>query len=115
MSPHDDNVVWGTNKHHDIYRWNKNNWQHIPGKLKQVTAGEAGVWGVASNGHIFYREGTYGGAVRLESQSKLNLLASFLIVPVQPGDIYLEVYNGFHLELRDMCGELTNTTKSTED
>ena len=36
------------------------NWNKINGKLQQISAGFSGVWGVNSNGDIFYRSGTFG-------------------------------------------------------
>ena len=36
-----------------------NDWQHIEGKLKCVSVGQGGVWGVNSNDDIYYRTGTF--------------------------------------------------------
>lgn len=34
-------------------------WKHIDGKLKQISVGKSGVWGVNAQNQIFYRTGTY--------------------------------------------------------
>ena len=33
-------------------------WQRIPGKLSEISVGDAGVWGVNRGGAIYYRTGT---------------------------------------------------------
>jgi hypothetical protein len=50
------NVVWGTNSGHLIWLRIGTAWIQIGGRLKHVTAGNAGVWGVNSGDQIFYRE-----------------------------------------------------------
>ncbi|XP_035691376.1 neurogenic locus notch homolog protein 1-like [Branchiostoma floridae] len=35
-------------------------WQQVSGRLKFVSVGRSGVWGVNSNNQIYYRTGTYG-------------------------------------------------------
>jgi len=54
------NNVWGVNRGQDIFRWTGSSWQHIAGKLIQISVGESGVWGVNAAHDIFYRQGTYG-------------------------------------------------------
>ena len=57
-----DSVVWGTNKNDEIFAWKGGHrWVQIPGNLRVVSCGEAGVWGFNLNGWIFYRKGTRGG------------------------------------------------------
>ena len=43
-----------------IYRRTGNRWQQVSGRLKVVSVGLSGVWGVNSNDDIFYRTATYG-------------------------------------------------------
>ena len=45
-----------------FYRTKQGTWKKVNGGLVQVSAGEAGVWGVNSLNQIFYRDQTYGGA-----------------------------------------------------
>ena len=52
--------VWGINRGQSIFRRTGSTWQHIGGKLIQISVGESGVWGVNSAHDIFYRKGTYG-------------------------------------------------------
>ena len=40
-------------------------WERIPGSLKMVSAGQAGVWGVNRQNQVLYQPGTYGGHLRL--------------------------------------------------
>ena len=71
VSGFNDNVVWGVNKKGQIYqRTRHGGWNLIDGALVQVSAGQAGVWGVNRNDGIFYRQGTYGGAQRLVDLDK---------------------------------------------
>ena len=35
----------------------RNSWKHIGGKLKHVSVGSSGVWGVNSGDNIYYRKG----------------------------------------------------------
>ena len=52
--------VWGVNRNRYIYRRVGSTWVKIEGGLKQISVGESGVWGIAPDNSIFYREGTYG-------------------------------------------------------
>ena len=52
--------VWGVNNDDTIYRLKNNikpGWKLIPGSLKHVSAGEAGIWGVDRYDDVFYRNG----------------------------------------------------------
>ena len=52
------NIVWGVNRHDNIYMLNnRNSWKHIGGLLKHVSVGSSGVWGVNSGDNIYYRKG----------------------------------------------------------
>eukprot|EP00092_Neocalanus_flemingeri_P004290 GFUD01004610.1.p2 GENE.GFUD01004610.1~~GFUD01004610.1.p2 ORF type:complete len:369 (+),score=92.64 GFUD01004610.1:187-1293(+) len=63
--------VWGVNKNDDIYmRTGAGGWQHIPGKLMQVSVSgfdDSVVWGVNSGNNIYRRKGNtwdkVGGAL----------------------------------------------------
>ena len=55
-------MVWGVNPSNKIFRWTGHKWENVAGGLVMVSCGEAGVWGVWSDGSIYYRRGTYGGA-----------------------------------------------------
>ena len=52
-------ILWGVNSIFDIYRRNGNSWTKIDGNLesKHVSVGNAGVWAVNRNDHIYFREG----------------------------------------------------------
>ena len=52
-------AVWGVNRGGAIYklRRNRRSWRHIGGRLKHVSAGEGGVWGVNRHHNIYYRWG----------------------------------------------------------
>ena len=54
--------VWGVNRAQNIYRWTGRSWQHISGKLIQISVGDSGVWGVNAGHNIYYRTGTFGDA-----------------------------------------------------
>nr|KAG5697726.1 hypothetical protein BaRGS_006248 [Batillaria attramentaria] len=62
--------VWATfNEYNDVWLyWRSNNaWYWIRGlNLTQITAGEAGVWGVTSDNSLYYRAGTAGGCKSLQ-------------------------------------------------
>ena len=48
--------VWGVNVHGQIYRLKGDHtWMNIPGSLKHVSVGEAGIWGVNRNDDIYFR------------------------------------------------------------
>ena len=69
VSGFNDNVVWGRNEDRKIYRLKgRQSWEQIDGTLVQVSAGQAGVWGVNYKNMVWYRKGTYGGAVRFVEQ-----------------------------------------------
>ena len=59
-----------------IYRRTGNTWQRVSGRLKVVSVGQSGVWGVNANDDIFFRTGTYGDP---DSQGT-GVSQSFLIV-----------------------------------
>ena len=47
--------VWGVNSHDEIYRLKEDTtWMRIPGGLKHVTAGKAGIWGANRNDDIYF-------------------------------------------------------------
>ena len=51
-------AVWGVNRQNNIYRLiGKSQLIQVPGTLKHVTTGPAGVWGVNKNNDIYYRNG----------------------------------------------------------
>ena len=56
----ENNNVWGVNSGDAIYMRVENKWQNIGGRLKCVSAGQAGVWGVNAAENIYYRTGTHG-------------------------------------------------------
>lgn len=55
----DKNRVWGVGKDESIWRRSGSSWQRINGRLKHISVGESGVWGVQSDGNVYYRVGTY--------------------------------------------------------
>jgi len=64
VSVSDKDNVWGVNANGYIYRRTQNSWQRIDDKqlkrLKQISVGQSGVWGVDPLKNIYYRKGTYG-------------------------------------------------------
>jgi len=53
----DDSEVWGVNRYTWVYKLTNGNWiQDWIGRLKQITCGEAGVWGINPRGNLY----TYG-------------------------------------------------------
>ena len=52
-------AVWGVRDDDAIYRLKHGNlaWKRIPGALKHVSAGKAGIWGVERDNNIYYRDG----------------------------------------------------------
>jgi hypothetical protein len=51
--------VWGVNSNERIYRLKDDRtWMNIPGLLKHVTVGEAGVWGTNRHDNIYFRRGS---------------------------------------------------------
>lgn len=55
LSPY--NILWGVNSNHQIFIRNGNGWTWVSGRLKHVSVGNAGVWGVNKHDNIYYREG----------------------------------------------------------
>jgi hypothetical protein len=55
VSPSD--VVWSVNSGHSIYIRLGTRWKKVTGKLKHVSVGNAGVWGVNRFDRIYFREG----------------------------------------------------------
>jgi len=55
----DKNRVWGVGKDESIWRRSGSSWERINGRLKHISVGESGVWGVQSDGNVYYRVGTY--------------------------------------------------------
>jgi len=52
----DDKEVWGVNKYEKIYKFTNGHWiwvNPIFGWLKQITCGEAGVWGINPLGNLY--------------------------------------------------------------
>ena len=57
--------MWGVGKKRGIYRLTENQkWEKVHGTLVEISAGQAGVWGVNIKNEVYYRKGTYGGALR---------------------------------------------------
>lgn len=48
---------WAVNKGGNIFTLLKGKWIQVPGRLKHISSGKAGVWGVNSAGNIYYRTG----------------------------------------------------------
>ena len=68
VSCYDDDVVWGVAPDETVWRWtgnlgDLNPWKNVAGKMKMVSAGQAGVWGIDPTNKVYYREGTYGGDI----------------------------------------------------
>jgi len=61
VSGSNDLNVWATDTDEQIYKWTGSGWKIIEGKLKVVSCGESGVWGVDYKDEVFYKTGTYGG------------------------------------------------------
>jgi uncharacterized protein (AIM24 family) len=59
-------VVWGVNSDHMIFLKDgtTGKWRPIPGLLKHVSVGNAGVWGVNEKDQIWYRTGVSPGCLR---------------------------------------------------
>ena len=53
--------LWGVDSRNFVYMYSNGQWELVDGKLKSVTAGESGVWGVAMDGSVVYRTGIYSG------------------------------------------------------
>ncbi len=49
--------VWAVGTQNEVYFVEGRNLTRVPHKMVHVSAGEAGVWGVASNGRAFFRKG----------------------------------------------------------
>ena len=47
--------VWGVNSNDDVYKKISGGWQHIPGKLSDISVGLNSVWGVSNNNQVFRR------------------------------------------------------------
>ena len=70
-------IVWGINRHHNIYcrigiTWRNpkgRGWRHVGGKLKYASAGEFGIWGVNRYNNIYFRY----GVTRRRPQGKENI------------------------------------------
>jgi len=52
--------VWGVDRANNIWRWTASAWEPIKGSLRQISVGEAGVWGVDTLGRSTVRVGTFG-------------------------------------------------------
>ena len=71
-------LVWGVNKHHQIWcrtgiTWRKtqgSGWRRVPGGLKYVSLGQFGAWGVNRHDNIYFRYGVW----RRRPQGIRNLL-----------------------------------------
>ena len=50
-------TVWAVGTNNDVYFVEGRKLTLVPRKMVHVSAGEAGVWGVASNGRAYFREG----------------------------------------------------------
>ena len=48
--------TWATDANNNVYELKGNDFTLVPGKLSHVTSGAAGVWGVTSASHIYYRD-----------------------------------------------------------
>ena len=48
---------WAVNRRGNIFVLMKGKWTQVPGGLKHVSSGKAGVWGVNAGGNIYYRFG----------------------------------------------------------
>lgn len=47
--------VWATNKRRQVFAYVRGKWHPVPGGLKHVSSGQAGLWGVSNAGLIYYR------------------------------------------------------------
>ena len=63
--------VWGTDPKNNIYTRKNGNWKKVGGKLKHVSSGGCGTWGVSSNDQIWYYRGRWirvpGGLKQIDS------------------------------------------------
>ena len=79
--------VWGVNPLNQIWcrvgiTWNNpqgKGWRRLPGKLKYVSVGEFGPWGVNKFDNIFFRYGVssatlQGTKMEIHSNMKLNIM-----------------------------------------
>lgn len=48
---------WAVNKRGKIFVLLKGKWTLVPGQVKHISSGKAGVWGVHGGGNIYYRSG----------------------------------------------------------
>ncbi|XP_028395858.1 uncharacterized protein LOC114519877 [Dendronephthya gigantea] len=90
-------VVWGVNSAHLIFN-GPDTWRSIPGLLKHVSVGNAGVWGVNSNNHIFYREGVTSS--NLAGTSWSHVPGGLKQIDSGPTGIVYGVNNGGHIYCR---------------
>lgn len=86
------NHVWGVNSGGVIYKRSESEWTKVGGNLVQISAGQAGVWGINENHAVYYKTGTYGdnGAIGGEWQHIGNGLTwissgSGYVIGVAPG------------------------------
>jgi len=57
--------VWGVSATNEVFVWKGgHNWKRIPGSLSVVSVGYSGVWGINWHQQIFFRKGTYRGALQ---------------------------------------------------
>ena len=49
--------VWAVGTNHDIFLVEGRNMTAVEGKMKRVSAGQAGVWGVGRGGRAYFRQG----------------------------------------------------------
>ena len=84
--------MWGVNKGNKIMRRRGQTWEKVAGDLAMVSCGQSGVWGIL-DGQVFYRTGTYGGAVTYGSSFFLEtkLIFLLLLVLVLSGRWWMEV------------------------
>merc|ERR1719153_1039002 len=58
----DDNDAWGLNKLGFTYKFSSGTWNLKPGWLRQITCGEAGVWGINPKDDVYsYKNGGFLG------------------------------------------------------
>ena len=50
--------AWAINRRRQIFVFSKRRWRRVGGKLKHISSGRAGVWGVTRSASIYYRQGT---------------------------------------------------------
>ena len=48
--------TWATDANNDIYELKGDTFAQVAGKLSHVSSGAAGVWGVTSASHIYFRD-----------------------------------------------------------